>query len=140
MSHWTTSYVGLPYALLGRDRRGADCWGLAVLIYAEQLEIALPHYADGLTSPEEHAELAALINDVASVGPWKPAAYPRAFDIAVFRRGREETHVGIVVSPGLMLHTSADDHSRLEHYGTGRWGNRLAGIYRHVKAASRGLE
>lgn len=139
MNHWSAPFVGLPYVEFGRDRRGVDCWGLAVFVYAERLGITLPSYSGRYTSVEEHAELAALIGDVTSAGTWSEAAYPRAFDIAVFRRGREETHVGIVVSPGLMLHTSVGDHSRLEHYGTGRWGHRLSGIYRHFEAASRGF-
>ena len=110
---------------------------MAVLVYAEQLGITLPSYAERYTSVEERAELAALIGDVTSRKTWSEAAYPKTFDIAVFRRGHQETHVGIVVSPGLMLHTSAGDHALLEHYGSGRWSNRLAGVYRHFEAASR---
>ena len=40
---WANAYVGLPWADLGRDRTGCDCWGLARLVYAEQLGIALPY-------------------------------------------------------------------------------------------------
>ena len=57
---WANAYVGLPWADLGRDRTGCDCWGLARLVYAEQLGIALPSYSDAYPCAGEQAEVAAL--------------------------------------------------------------------------------
>ena len=139
MKHWSTDFIGLPYVEFGRDRGGVDCWGLAKLVYAEILGIELPSYIERYTSPEERRELDALIHSVADGETWVNTAHAATFDIAVFRRGHMEAHVGVVVSPGLMLHTSAGDHSRLEHYSSGRWAHRLTGIYRHFEAASRGV-
>jgi len=42
MNHWASKYVGIPYLLGGRDRKGLDCWGLLRLIYLEVKEIQLP--------------------------------------------------------------------------------------------------
>lgn len=139
MKHWSTDFIGLPYVEFGRDRRGVDCWGLAKLVYAEILGIELPSYIERYTSPEERRELDALIHSVADGETWARPVRATTFDIVVFRRGHMEAHVGIVVSPGLMLHTSAGDHSRLEHYGSGRWAHRLTGVYRYFEAASRGV-
>lgn len=136
--HWTNEFIAIPYREFGRDRAGCDCWGLVVVVYAQQLGITLPGYTEAYTSVEEHAELSDHIGGVTSNGTWnRVEGQPQAYDVAVFRRGRYETHVGIVVNPGLMLHIAADDQSKLEHYLTGRWGYRLNGIYRHFELTSR---
>jgi len=135
-AHWSTSYVGTPYLEFGRTLAGCDCWGLACVVYAAELGITLPSY-DGLyASTEEHAEIAALLADGKS--SWSLTSQPRSFDLVGFRRGKWETHVGIIVAPGLMLHVAADDQAKIESYTAGRWGNRSTGIYRHFEMASRG--
>lgn len=37
-------YVGIPWKHLGRTSKGIDCYGLAQLIYKEELNIILPDY------------------------------------------------------------------------------------------------
>ncbi|MDB5574979.1 MAG: phage tail assembly protein [Bradyrhizobium sp.] len=133
--HWSAGYVGIPFAELGRARDGADCWGLACLVYAEQLGITLPTY-DGLySSIAERAEIAALINGAVSVpGIWTDAREaPDEFDVAVFRRGRLGSHVGLLIAPGRMLHMPEDGSARIEDYTVPRWASKLAGVYRHAE-------
>jgi len=129
--HWSAAYIGLPYREFGRDRRGLDCWGLACLVYREQLGIDLPSYAERYTSVEEHTELSAIIGDATGSATWTRVDRPEIYDVAVFRRGRQTVHVGIVITAGLMLHTSEGRPSRIEHFSTGPWSHRLAGIFRH---------
>lgn len=125
---WSNRYVGIPQVDHGRDWSGVDCWGLVWLVYREELGITLPDYC-GYGSVAEHAEIAALI-DGAAVSPlWEPAAVPRPLDVALFRCGRFNTHVGLIVRPGLMLHVT-DDASKLEHCDRGGWGTRLQGFWR----------
>jgi len=136
--HWSTAYIGLPWADLGRARDGLDCWGLVRLVYAEQLRLLLPSYIGAYASVEEHAELAAHIEDVTRSGVWTaidtPAAQP--FDVLVFRRGRLDTHVGLVVEPGLMLHVAAREQTKIETYTRGPWQHRLSGLYRHLATSA----
>lgn len=132
MSHWSNRYVGTPYHEFGHTFEGVHCWGLAVLVYAEELGIALPTYSGCYVSLEEQAQIAALVNGERSDPVWREVAGARTFDLVTFRRGRLETHIGIVVSPGLMLHVTADDQAKIEHYNTGRWQHRLTGTYRHA--------
>ncbi|WP_121064744.1 NlpC/P60 family protein [Chachezhania antarctica] len=130
---WSNAYVGLPWADLGRGRDGADCWGLACIIYQEELGIGLPDYL-GYSSAEERGEIAALIAGAETSPLWLPVDGPAiAFDIAVFRRGRFASHVGIVVRHGLMIHMEGDDCAKLADYSSGSWKPRFKGHYRHVE-------
>lgn len=136
MTNWTDTYVGLPYQEHGRTRDGADCWGLACVVYSEQLGITLPDYL-GYSSVEERAEIAALVKGATASPLWEPATNPAVFDIALFRRGRLTSHVGIVIRPGLMLHMAEADCALIEDYTRGHWASRLVGHYRHVEMASK---
>ncbi|WP_158972012.1 NlpC/P60 family protein [Chachezhania sediminis] len=130
---WSNAYIGLPWADLGRGRDGADCWGLACIIYQEELGIGLPDYL-GYSSAEERGEIAALIAGAETSPLWLPVNGPAiAFDIAVFRRGRFASHVGIVVRHGLMIHMEGDDCAKIADYTHGSWKPRFKGHYRHVE-------
>jgi len=129
---WSNRFIGIPYLEFGRARVGADCWGLACVIYREDLGINLPDYL-GYGSVDEHAEIAALIDGAEASPLWQPVADPAPYDIAVFRRGRMATHLGIVIRPGLMIHMDHEDCAKVSNYRDGRWGNRFKGHYRHVE-------
>jgi probable lipoprotein NlpC len=137
VTDWTNRFVGLRFAEFGRDRDGCDCWGLACLVYREELQISLPDYL-GYSSVDEHAEIAALVAGATAMPLWIPVTgRAMAFDIAVFRRGRLDTHIGIVVQHGLMLHAAGEDCAKVESYEGGAWKHRLTGVYRHVELVSR---
>lgn len=132
---WSDRFVGLTYADFGRDRSGCDCWGLACIIYREELNISLPDYL-GYASTDEMGEIAALIAGAATSPLWVPVAGdPQPFDIAVFRRGRLSTHLGVVVHPGCMIHMVADDQSKLQGYSLGPYKHRFVGHFRHALRA-----
>lgn len=126
--HWSSAYVGLPYKARGRNRDGLDCWGLLRLVYAEQLGVALPSYI-GAPDTAERRELDALISGEAASW-WQRVADPVPFDAVLFRVGPFAAHVGVVVTPGVMLHITRDDCAKLEAWTAPRWCSRLAGIYR----------
>lgn len=130
---WSNRFIGLPYAEFGRSREGCDCWGLACIIYREELGITLPDYL-GYGSVEEHREVAAVISGAVDSPLWLPAEGPaQPFDIAVFRRGQFATHVGIVIRHGVMIHVEGEDCAKVASYQTGAWKHRLKGHYRHVE-------
>lgn len=136
MTHWSTRYLGTPYLDHGRTLGGVDCWGLVTVVYWLDLGIRLPSYAGAYVSTDERAEISAAISENKQIGPWYAVAEPEPYDVAFFRRGPHESHVGIVAIPGLMLHVPYD-HAKVEDYRTGRWGQRLTGFYRHVETASK---
>ncbi|MHC2016302.1 NlpC/P60 family protein [Methylobacterium sp. CM6247] len=132
--HWSASYIGLPWQVGGLTRDGIACWGLARLVYAEQLGIEVPDYAAAVPSLQERAEVAAIFAEAtSSAGPWVKigAADVAEFDILVFRRVGLAHHVGIAVGAGRMLHIDTDQDSCLVDYTTGRWALRLCGVYGH---------
>lgn len=129
---WSDQFVGIPQAEHGRSRSGSDCWGLACIIYRETLGIRLPEYLD-YTSTEEHGEIAAVIAGASASPLWRRVlGSEQPFDIAVFRRGRLSTHVGIVIRSGLMIHMLDEDQSKVQTYRDGPWKHRLSGFYRHA--------
>lgn len=129
---WCNKYIGTPWREFGRAADGCDCWGLACLVYRNELGIELPSYAGAYTSAEERREIAALIGGATRSPLWHAApGRPEEFDVAVFRRGQFASHVGIVVRPGLMLHMSGEDCAKIEDYRQPLWRTRLTGIWRH---------
>lgn len=133
--HWSAHYIGLPWSERGRDRDGIDCWGLVYLALADQ-GIVVPRYTEAYASLDERAEIAALIAGDRRRWPWREVASidARALDVAVFRRAGADAHVGVVVTPGLMLHISRGAPSCVERYDRGRWAAKLIGLYRHAGA------
>ncbi|MGY9049632.1 hypothetical protein P775_11020 [Puniceibacterium antarcticum] len=133
MTDWSNRFIGIPYEQFGRSEIGVDCWGLACIVYSEELNITLPEYL-GEGARGENAEIAALVAGEAASPLWVPVTGPAvAFDIAVFKRGRWDAHVGIVIQHGLMLHVAAGDCAKVETYAKGLWKTRLTGVYRHVE-------
>lgn len=135
---WSNKYVGIPYVDMGRNHAGCDCWGLARLVYAEQLDATLPDYAGGYASAEEQAEVASLIGGETAGAVWVPVSIPQSFDLLLYRHGRHNSHIGIFVAPGLMLHMATDDQSKLERTDAGRWPARRVGVYRYYGPRSKG--
>ena len=133
---WSDRFLGIPYADFGRDRQGCDCWGLACVIYREELGISLPDYL-GYGSVDELGEVSALICGAATSPLWVPVGgIATAFDIAVFRRGRLSAHVGIVIRHGIMIHAVAEDHAKVQGYESGPLRNRFSGHFRHASRAT----
>lgn len=83
---WLCSWGDQPP---GRTREGVDCYGLACVIYAVKLGIALPGYVGSYASADEVAEISALIGEAAQSPSWHAVAgLARPYDLALFRRGR----------------------------------------------------
>jgi probable lipoprotein NlpC len=133
MSHWSSRYIGLPWLAGGRSFKGSDCYGLAWLVYREELGIELRSYDDGYVTAEEREEIAELIAGGMARGPWREVEISdaREFDGVIIRRGGFASHIGIVVSRGLMLHVSAGQRACVERYTSGHWLPAIASVLRH---------
>lgn len=133
---WASKYIGLRYADQGRDWSGVDCWGLARLVYAEELGIELPSYASAYVSAEEVAEVDAALSGATERRNWAPVQRAQPFDVYEFRTGQFRSHIGIAAAPGRMLHVHAGGAALIEAL-VPRWNRRLLGIHRHINMALR---
>lgn len=139
---WTNPYVGIPQRDHGRDRNGVDCYGLPWMIYREVAGIDLPSYVGDYASTDEQAEIAGLLADARDTGPWLrvEAGQPvQPLDIALYREGRYDSHIAVIVTADLMLHVASSGNSRIERMDGPRFADRLSGIFRHKVLASRGV-
>lgn len=113
------SYVGLPWKLGGRDRRGLDCFGLVRLVLAEQAGVLLPDWlddpdalarrmSDRCRAFERHRPDMDIFRPV-------PAGDERPLDIAAFFRGGVMWHMGVLVqAPDIILHIEDASGSQRE--------------------------
>lgn len=131
---WSADYVGLPYLDRGRSWDGADCWGLVRIVYSDQLGILLPSYAGDYASAEEAGEVAAAVSRAFAPSPsWEAVTDAGlAFDVLVFRAGRQGLHVGVRVDRSRMLHMAEGDCAKVELLGHPRWSRRLQTSWRLV--------
>jgi|APCry1669192522_1035417.scaffolds.fasta_scaffold01536_2 cell wall-associated NlpC family hydrolase len=132
--HWTRGLIGLPWQFAGRSRDGVDCWGLLWLVYRDVLGIDVASYAQETLDEPEREQIAALMAGELVKTPWVdvPIGQEREFDMAVFKRAGIDSHVGIVVEPGRMLHITHDSETRVERYDSGRWKPKLIALHRHI--------
>ena len=105
----------MPWHERGLPRDGIACWGLCRLLYAKVLGVSVPDYAAQIASLKERAEVAVAFEGGTAVGPWSsiPEREARSIYILVFRRAALESHVGLVVRPGRMLHITAGQDSSI---------------------------
>ena len=127
MRPWPERYVGLPWKAMGRDRNGADCWGLVRLVLLEQRGIALPLW--DTVDPFDRATVSDAVDGSLASGDWQPVepAAIREFDFAVMRG--VGVHIGIVAPRRFILHVQRDDCAVLQQVSA--LSHRIAGFHRH---------
>lgn len=129
MHFWWNQYIGIPFVDGGAGPSGCDCWGLVRLIYRQEFGIDLPGVVYE-TMPEAKSIQAAL--ELTRDAFWEPVDMPRAGDVLSLRVAGHESHVGIVTTPGHMLHMPEHEDSVIEPYTSRRWKERVIGIYRYA--------
>lgn len=122
----------VPYVLGGRDMSGMDCWGLVVLAYAKIFNIDVPKYTgtqlsvsnSGTTSDDikKHLEDSA---------PFTEVECPKYGDFALLSILGNPVHIGFMLGPELMLHTSEKTGTVCENIGGIKWKRRIKSFYRH---------
>ena len=126
-------YIGIPFRDHGRGFDGCDCWGLCMLAYREELGLALPDLGDAYSEAYARGEVDATVrrtvaepwNLVVTGGPYLP------LDVLIFSRGGEDSHVGLWVAPGEILHVIEGIDACLERFDSARWKRKLSRVIRH---------
>lgn len=121
-----SEYIGLPFQSGGRGPR-YDCYGLLRQVYADRLGIQLPEHVGyaGTMTPTTAAMIQAGLVD------WVEVSEPSPWDAVLFNVRGDPNHIGLVVSPGWMLHTTHQGDSRIERYTRHLWNSRIEGFYRY---------
>lgn len=105
--HWSTKYIGLPWANGARGPKAFDCWGLVWYVYLKERNIKLPlHTIDA----QNLAACARAIKAETNGGfgaSWSELSKPVEF-AGVAMGHTDFSHVGIYTEAdgGLILHSS----------------------------------
>lgn len=138
-SHWSASFIGIPFRDKGRGREGVDCWGLVHLVHTEHLRCAaFPSYAESYACDAERCEIASLVAGEALSPLWQRVdGAPQAFDVLFFRVGRWDSHAALAIDGRRMLHVLAAGHqSVVERWDRGRWPRSFTAAYRYAGGAT----
>jgi len=123
-------FVGIPYLDKGRSIVGLDCWGLLHQVFRELRGIDLPSYAERYVTGADRLAMARLI--AGELDDWQEieSGKEQTFDGVLMREGKFPRHIGVVTAPGMVLHVSQGETSRIERYRSGILANRVVGFYR----------
>lgn len=123
-------FIGIPYVEHGRDYAGADCWGIVYLFYRDVLDRAIPAYSAEMYARDfHHRDIGALIERERALH-WMQVTAPDHGDVALMRTGRAESHVGIYVAGGRILHSEGEPGSCIVRADDMRMRTRLVGYFR----------
>ncbi|MCU0909792.1 MAG: C40 family peptidase [Rhodobacteraceae bacterium] len=130
---WWAPYVGIPFLDGGRDRLGADCWGLVRLVYAQEIGIALPSY--GEIGASDLLRIARTMRDGSAEDCWRAVTVPATFDVVLMRDGRggrSVVHVGVMIDPRRLLHVEPKTDALIVPVAHTYVRGRVAGFRRYV--------
>lgn len=127
---WATDLVGIPHVPEGRDRLGADCWGI-VYLSQKALGREAPAY-DGLRLCKSEAQdLADFVERETASERWVKVEEPEPGDVLLFRVRPLNVlaHAGVHVGGDLMLH-SLSRFSHITSFRRPHWMRDFEGAYR----------
>lgn len=133
MNTWWNKYTGIPFANMGSAPSGCDCWGLVRLVYRQEFGIDLSGPVMDVSGPRDKMEAAIHCQRDAL---WERTSDPQPGDVALFRIGGHESHVGLVTVPGMILHVREGLDSVVVPLGGRHFGETLRGYY-HYKGESK---
>ena len=128
---WWNEYVGMKFGEKGRTHGCVDCWGLAYVVYKEQLKIELPTYIEYYNSTNDKKVLSDLFRkEEASTTKWVEVQTPEAFDLLVLKVDGMPYHVGIYTHERRFLHCEKGFNTSIAKLDSFRWRKNLVGVFR----------
>lgn len=127
---WCAGYVGIPYLDKGRDRGGADCWGLVRMVLGDVFGMSLPDYNDTYRDGEDWPAIGAAVRAGLADG-WRLTEHPRAGDLLILSIAKRPWHCAVMLNSLQFLHAAPGDSARVERLDSPQWARRIEGIYRH---------
>lgn len=128
MDAWWNRYIGIPFQSRGRSFNGCDCWGLVVLVYEHELAHPLPSAGHLYLDATSSQQAAAAITQGKALVQAHEVQHPAPLDVVSFKP--RESHIGVVVAPGVMIHCLPTIGVVEESYDEQYWRNRRVAAYR----------
>jgi cell wall-associated NlpC family hydrolase len=128
---WAKDYIGIPFVSGGRDRAGADCYGLARLVRMEQFGDMPPLLSGDYADANNFTETETLMRAMRPLLAGQPVETPEPGDVCVIRFHGLPVHLGICAGDGWLLHTLKGTGSVLQRTSDPRLAGRIEGWY-HV--------
>jgi cell wall-associated NlpC family hydrolase len=110
-------FIGIPYDKM-------NCWALAKAFYSEIFDIELKHYFE--TVPPTKEDMKKLI--YSNIGDFKKVDRPIAGDLVLIKVYGIESHIGIYLGEGYLLHTLEGSGSVIDRIA--KWEKVISGYYR----------
>lgn len=116
--------IGKPFACGARGPEAYDCLGLCMELLRRR-GMQVPEYVS--EEEELHRHLAAGNDSLAAM---QRVQQPRGGEIALFGPlGSSPCHMGVMLNPWHMLHTTADTRCVVERLASPLWRRRLLGYF-----------
>jgi len=138
---WTDKYIGLPYKEHGRDTDGLDCFGLARMVYKNELDVDLPDFNIGFNKTKNKDLYKHIVTDLDDFISNESKKWidikelddkPKDFDFVLIRMMGYVIHIGIFIAPNKILHCYDGIDSVLENIEP-RWTSKIEKIVRWKK-------
>lgn len=125
---WSNKYINIPFIDGGRSLEGADCWGLARLIYKEEFNIELPSFSGeyDINNPKLLQEMIVQHKE-----GWQQLDTPEEGCIVVFRMFGAESHIGVAINATQFVHAREKYASAVENFSSVEWKNRIVGYFKY---------
>lgn len=123
-------YLQIPYKHQGRDKSGADCFGLIRMFYANELGIFLPDFTEDYAQEwwKEKNYFVELYRQ------WKfQQTYELKRGNVILFKNTNHTlgHVGVIVNDESFMHMSREGCG-IHSFSVGVWARQIHSIYTYV--------
>jgi len=129
-----TKYLAIPWKEKGRDYKGCDCWGLVRLFLKDDCGLDLASLDGDYTHCRNIGEIRRLVQERKK--DWTLIEPPEADrgDVVELSLSPRDYHVGIMISPRMVLHIEEGDWPTIQSISGKRIKGRLRGIWRYAGA------
>jgi len=101
-----------------------DCWGIVVEFYSYELNIELKNYYEEIPNNRKVANSLIYSN----MGDFEKVETPNYGDIILMKYKGVESHIGVYLGKGKMLHTTETTDCVVENIS--KWEGLITGFYR----------
>jgi cell wall-associated NlpC family hydrolase len=122
----------MPFKDKGRDYTGGDCGAVPYLGYRDVLGIELPSFIDDYVNAGDNEASRRVIHDIllSQKQFWDKVEKPRKMDVVLFRFGKTDTHLGLMINKNRFIHCERKINTVNECITSAAWKDRIEGIYR----------